>query len=81
MTTMISDHFEQSQFINALRNRLESDAVPTLFNVEHCPRPVKRPLNDQTCDTGISSKYLRIEYNRNVSSAVKAVVASKESIG
>lgn len=44
--TVCAEHFEPIMFLNDLRNRLHTHAVPTIVNVNNPPRPVTamRPL-------------------------------------
>lgn len=37
---LCSDHFEDCMYYNYLRNRLKSDAKPTLFNIPNPPAKV-----------------------------------------
>jgi hypothetical protein len=65
-------HFEESQFYNALHNRLITEAVPTRVDVKDPPRhlPTKR-ISTSVCD--IVLKKCRIDLNISISKTIKDV--------
>lgn len=72
-----SDHFKSHFFLNDLKNRLHSNAIPTIFDVPNPPKLVaskRRRLNRSECASNLSSD------NNNKKNELDEVISDHEEI-